>query len=266
MTTVLGIDAAWTATQPSGVALVQKVGMRWSCRAVAPSYGGFGQASRGGPVDWRAPAAASTPDVEQLLAAATRLAGHAPDVVAVDMPVSTVEIMGRRTADSEVSRRFGAQGCSTHSPSTVRPGPLGAALSRQLEAAGFELATTVSAPGTTRKLLEVYPHPALLALLNRNQRVPYKVSKSSKYWHGASLAVRIEKLLAEFNAILNGLSAHIDDIPLQLPRAHDVESLSSLKRYEDGIDALVCCWVGCQYLDGRAVPLGDATGAIWCPV
>ncbi|MEJ1938539.1 hypothetical protein WDZ92_50740, partial [Nostoc sp. NIES-2111] len=102
--------------------------------------------------------------------------------------------------------------------------------------------------------------------LNRNQRVPYKVSKSSKYWHGASLAVRIENLLAEFEAILDGLSAQIDDIPLQLPRAHDVESLSSLKRYEDGIDALVCCWVGCQYLDGRAVPLGDATGAIWCPV
>lgn len=266
MTTVLGIDAAWTATQPSGVALVHRVGARWSCRAVAPSYAAFEQASRGEPIDWKAPAAAGKPDAEQLLAAATRLVGHTPDVVAVDMPVATVEITGRRAADREVSRRFGAQGCSTHSPSTVRPGTLGAALSRQFETAGFDIATSTTAPGTHGKLLEVYPHPALLALLNRDHRVPYKVSKSTKYWRGAPLAVRIEKLLAEFDAILSGLSAHIDGIALRLPTRQDVDSLSSLKQYEDGIDALVCCWIGCQYLDGQAAPLGDATGAIWCPV
>ena len=38
---VLGIDAAWTAHQPSNIALVQNTGSRWSCIAVAPSYEAF---------------------------------------------------------------------------------------------------------------------------------------------------------------------------------------------------------------------------------
>ena len=31
-------------------------------------------------------------------------------------------------------------------------------------------------------LIECYPHVDLLALLNRNYRVPYKVSRSAQYW------------------------------------------------------------------------------------
>ena len=38
MTTVLGIDAAWTAKNPSGVALVSRQGGQWMCRGLAPSY------------------------------------------------------------------------------------------------------------------------------------------------------------------------------------------------------------------------------------
>ena len=38
MAAVLGIDAAWTTTNPSGVALVALVGERWRCVALAPSY------------------------------------------------------------------------------------------------------------------------------------------------------------------------------------------------------------------------------------
>ena len=38
---VLGIDAAWTAHHPSGVALVQRTTTGWSCLAVATSYEAF---------------------------------------------------------------------------------------------------------------------------------------------------------------------------------------------------------------------------------
>ena len=38
---VLGIDAAWTAHHPSGVALVQRTTTGWSCLAVVPSYEAF---------------------------------------------------------------------------------------------------------------------------------------------------------------------------------------------------------------------------------
>ena len=38
---VLGIDAAWTVHQPSGIALVQNTAKGWSCLAFAPSYEAF---------------------------------------------------------------------------------------------------------------------------------------------------------------------------------------------------------------------------------
>tara|TARA_B100002003_G_scaffold148670_1_gene137814 strand:+ start:724 stop:861 length:138 start_codon:yes stop_codon:yes gene_type:complete len=42
-------------------------------------------------------------------------------------------------------------------------------------------------------------------------------------------------------------------------------SLAGLKTYEDGIDALVCAWVGIEYLRGAATPYGDDDAAIWIP-
>ena len=39
-------------------------------------------------------------------------------------------------------------------------------------------------------LIECYPHVALLALLKRDYRVPYKVSRSGKYWKAEKLTRR----------------------------------------------------------------------------
>jgi predicted RNase H-like nuclease len=119
--------------------------------------------------------------------------------------------------------------------------------------------------GTTHRLVEVYPHPALLTLLNRERRVPYKVSKASTYWRGVSIPERIGRLLDEFANIQRGLEQHIDDMAIRLPHADDVKTLSALKPVEDALDALVCCWVGGAYLAGTAYPLGDETAAVWCP-
>ena len=41
MAIVLGIDAAWTIANDSGVALVRKTASRWQLLAVAESYGEF---------------------------------------------------------------------------------------------------------------------------------------------------------------------------------------------------------------------------------
>lgn len=42
-------------------------------------------------------------------------------------------------------------------------------------------------------------------------------------------------------------------------------SLSSLKRYEDALDALVCAWVGIKFMEGHALALGDDRCAVWVP-
>jgi predicted RNase H-like nuclease len=131
--------------------------------------------------------------------------------------------------------------------------------------AGFPLVTSPSGL-RSRALLEVYPHPALLSLLRREQRVPYKISTAGRFWPKADVRTRIVRLLEQFEAIHRALSNVIGPIPLALPDAKTVPSLAWLKRFEDALDALVCTWVGIEYLCGRAVPLGDATAAIWCPV
>lgn len=264
--TILAVDAAWTAAQPSGVALVQQRGNRWHCVALAPSYRSFTEQAEGIATDWsisRFPG--SEPDMPRLLAAAERLAGRPVDIVTLDLPIARTPFTSRREADRAVSRQFGSRWCAAHSPTAVRPGSLGARISEALSAAGYELATTETRSPGSRQFLEVYPHPALLSLLQRPKRVPYKVSKSRTYWPAESVAARISHLLDEFIAIRQALGAAFHGLTLELPEPNAVRSLSALKRYEDALDALVCAWVGVEYLAARTLPLGDGDAAIWCP-
>jgi len=263
---VLGIDAAWTAHQPSGVSLVQRHGERWQCLALAPSYASFIALADGIPLDWAARAKGSNPDMVELLRAAERMSGGRVDLIAFDMPLSKEPIGNRREADREVSRIFGGRGCAVHSPTAKRPGAIADGIRQQLEEIGYHLQAADDQAGAAG-LIEVYPHVALLALLERNYRVPYKVSRSLQYWRADQLSVeeRIEKLLHEFRRIHDGLSQHIEAINLQLPQPNEVKALSALKPLEDCLDALVCAWVAIEHLQGRTRGLGDATAAIWCP-
>jgi len=263
---VLGIDAAWTKGEPSGVALVVSSGGAWRYRGVAPSYDAFLSLADGCPVAWQTGRfVGCVPDVRGLLDSAHKLAGAPVDVVAIDMPVSTVPIVGRRKADNCISATFGGRGCSTHSPSATRPGPLGECLSREFERAGYSIAHAAEAAGMPLRLIEVYPHPALLTLLDRLFRVPYKVGKSRKYWPGSTIDQRTSAILVEFQLINQGLTRVVGPTGLNLPNTINVPAPASLKRYEDALDALVSAWVGTCYAEGNTVPYGDATAAIWCP-
>lgn len=267
MKIILGIDAAWTHAEPSGVALIE-LDENKECRslATAPSYDSFVGLAEGTRIDWNQPRfAGSTPDVGILLAAAEKLARKPVDILAVDIPVATIPITKRREADQKISQEFGGRWCSAHTPSLTRPGRLGATLSSELHSAGYPLLTGGLNEPVGKGLLEVYPHPALLSLLNRSQRVPYKVSKSNRYWPRETVSNRIGNLLAEFEAIYAALAISIDNLPFHLPKPEQVAAIANLKRYEDALDSLVCAWVGAQFLLGRTVALGDATAAIWCP-
>ena len=264
--TILAIDAAWTASQPSGVALIQQQGSGWHCITLAPSYQSFIEEAAETATNWsvsRFPG--NEPDIPRLLEVAEQLAGRSMDLVTLDMPMARTPFATRREADRAVSWEFSSRWCAAHSPTAACPGPLGARVSKALTAAGYELATTATASPGSRQFLEVYPHPALLSLLRRPQRVPYKVSKSRTYWPGETVPGRIRKLLSEFTAVHRSLGDVFDGLMLELPEPENVRSLSALKRYEDALDALVCAWVGVEYLEGRAVAMGDADAAIWCP-
>lgn len=138
-------------------------------------------------------------------------------------------------------------------------------MTNQFCKAGYQLVTSLDNAPVTRKFIEVYPHPALLALLRASYRVPYKVQKSSRYWPGVSVRERINRLLVQFADIHTAVAKEIEGVPLALPSPAAVSSLSSLKRYEDALDALVCGWVAAQFTQGNAIPYGDATAAVWVP-
>jgi hypothetical protein len=44
------------------------------------------------------------------------------------------------------------------------------------------------------------------------------------------------------------------------------KTLRCWKAWEDVIDAIVCCWVGLEWLADAAEPYGDEDAAIWVPV
>ena len=268
MTAVLGMDAAWTANKPSGVALIRQSpdAGRWECVQIAPGYKSFVATADGNPVRWNQRPEPGCPEPERLLEAAQRrLGGECVSVVTIDIPLSKVPITSRRKCDRDISQEFGARGCSTHSPSTDRPGAISTKLLNGLHDCGYELAVDY-AIDRTNSVIEVYPHPALLALLNRDYRVPYKVSRSLRYWPETAVHERVDLLMKEFWNIYNALDGVIHEIPDFLPEPpYEGRTLASLKQYEDALDALVCAWVGARYLEGHAIASGDHNAAIWVP-
>lgn len=266
MFAILAIDAAWTDGEPSGVALVAKKDNQWSCLCVAPSYEAFLARASGRPVDWVSGRFRGTaPDAKAIISAARSIANSEIALIAIDMPVATVQFTSRREADNAVSKAFGAQGCSTHSPSAQRPGLLGSLLMKNLKDNDYPLATANYGAGTLHATIEVYPHPAILRLVNASYRIPYKVGKSLSYWPSTSREERIRHLLAEFGRIEGALHNILGYTGIPIPPTRAVQKLATLKRYEDALDALICAWVAIQYTSGLATAYGDDTAAIWVP-
>ncbi|GAK70677.1 hypothetical protein RRU01S_13_00150 [Agrobacterium rubi TR3 = NBRC 13261] len=158
MKLVLGIDTAWTERQPSGVALISDDGRGWQLVEVAASYEEFFSAPDGLAFIRHH---GSIPDAGEIVSAVELKTGSSPDVVAIDMPLSVMPIVGRRVSDNLISSLYGARGGGTHTPSATRPGKISDDLRAGFDAAGYRLAVT-SLRG--RDLIEVYPHPALIEL------------------------------------------------------------------------------------------------------
>jgi len=256
---ILGVDAAWTESQPSGVALAVETEGGWRLAAVEASYGHFVGRANGDALGERPHG--SKPDAAMLLGAARQLCGRRVDLVAVDMPMARRPIVGRRPCDTAISKRYGGKGAATHSPSAERPGKVSDALRAGFEALGYRLCTALPARG----LIEVYPHPALIEFMNETRRLAYKAGKTLIYWPDVSSDNRRLKLRAVWSRIVEALERRIEGAAAALPPpSHDIRGWR-LKAYEDKLDAVVCAAVAIAALDGKAEPHGDESAAIWVP-
>jgi predicted RNase H-like nuclease len=257
---VLGIDAAWTVANPSGIALLTTDTNPPRVLQASPSFEDFVRKTK--PDAWcgKYNSKASLTDV--LVAAKAMGAGaDMIDVIAVDMPIAQQPVRGRRYCDQLISRSFGARGCATHTPTASRPGKISDRFLHEAQEAGFSLVTAVS-QRSERALLEVYPHVAVLELCNVGFRVPYKLSRRARYWPGASPGDRLKKIAESWEHIMRCLNER-----MLIDFAVDCtgKPLQFWKAWEDTIDAVVCCWVGLEWLAGRTRPYGDELAAIWVP-
>ena len=258
---VLGIDAAWTETEPSGVALAVEREGGWRLAAVGASYDHF-LARATGVAPGEARPRGSEPDAAALIDAVHRMCGRTPDVVAVDMPLARHPIVGRRCCDDEVTRAYGAKGAAVLSPSAARPGALSDRLREAFEALDDGLCVKPPARG----LIEVYPHAALIEFLRAPRRLEYKAGKIGRDWPSLSDSERQDKLRAVWARIVETVARRIAGVAEALPLpAPDLRGWR-LKAYEDKLDAIVCCAVGVAALDGEAKAYGQEDAAIWVPV
>lgn len=190
--------------------------------------------------------------------------------VAIDAPLVVANETGTRPCDRDITRLFGRYHAGTHPANRCnlqRYGGLrGERLAQFLEERGFTHALPIE-PGTeTRRILEVYPHPAMVTLFGLDRILRYKSRPGRTY----------EMRWAEFRRYQMCLRALVDGKPpLLLPAEiieRQVEGLGghALKRYEDLLDAVFCAYIAlyCWFWGpARCHTFGDlASGYIIVPL
>lgn len=191
-------------------------------------------------------------------------------LVGFDAPLIVRNATGRRACESVIAAGFASAHAGPYPGNlTLLRGDVRAyRLARRLRL-GVSPAAVDRRP--LRAALEVFPHPALVVLLERTERLPYKPKP------GRSLDVRHGAMCE----LLDGLE-HLKraDPPLDVtagpdwPRLaetlHARPSGAALKRLEDELDAYVCAYIGLYHLawaGRRSLTVGDATnGYIVTPV
>ncbi len=229
----LGLDLGWT-TGATGLALVDGCG-----RVVASGRAGSDEEI----VAW--------------------IAAHSTDVAvaAFDAPLVVPNETGQRVAEREIGQHFGRFGASAHACNRGRFGggpPRAWRLSQQL---GWATDPRVAPGHGAPVAIEVYPHPALIALCGLGYRLDYK--KGSQ-----------ERRLPGFRALLRCLES-IPELRLDsYPRWAELRTQVStahrgvLNRVEDEVDAIVCAhlaWLWHRRPDALRVYGDHAEGYIVAP-
>lgn len=260
----LGIDAAWTEKNPSGVALLSELETgNWELLRVSRSYEEF----ISGDFSWSEKARGSIPEAGELLKVCSALVGE-PDCVSIDMPIASFPITGRRACDNGISSHFGGKGASTHSPTPERPGRIASQMYTEFHSKGYEW-RNIGAVEKKKSLLEVYPHTAIIRYLELDYRYEYKVEKRGSYkaWATLTPEERLRKLIRNLNHLSTSLKLRVSNIHEFIPVLEEETKYPTfyLKSVEDMLDAVVCAMVGMDYLNGRVEGYGAADGTIWVP-
>ncbi len=218
---LVGIDLAWGEKNPDGLCIIESSGEHAEITSIELSHGD-----------------------DQLLERLAALPDSAPAILAIDAPLVCNNHTGSRPVDRLTHSVFGRWKCGCHPANTQlvqRP----QRLLKKINALGF--ATGWSG---NRYVMEVYPHPAIVAWFNLAERIPYKRG-------------RVAARRKEFSRLQSLILKHVPEL---FPRLMINESTRQLltqpwtKNIEDLTDALLCALIACwhYYHHGQqSLILGD---------
>ncbi len=184
-------------------------------------------------------------DDDEILAFVAKTAGSGPALVAIDAPITVPNASGARPCDRQITGSFGRFHAGAHPANRralkryggLRAERLSERIAREL---GFVLDPCIARQMANRQLVEVYPHPGMVAL--------FGLDKALKYKRGPVEQRR--KALGRLQAHLLALAHRIPALKVGEGWRRDLAALKGrrLKQYEDLLDSLFCayavayCW------------------------
>ena len=211
----VGIDLAWGEKSPSGLAVLDADGLLLHVSAQGNDAA--------------------------IVASLTRFV-ETDCLVAIDAPLVVENATGNRPAEAALNRDFARFDAGAHPSNTGNPVFSGVPRGARL-AAKFGLDMDPSS-SSRRRAIEVYPHPATVAL--------FRLGRTLKYKHKAGRLLR--ELRAELLRLMRLLEG-LEDSPLPLhvggnedwkvlvAKVESASRKSDLRRAEDQVDAVVCAYV-----------------------
>lgn len=170
-------------------------------------------------------------------------------LVAVDAPLVVTNPSGNRPCEAELNRDFARFDAGAHPSNTGKlefgSTPRGARLAKLL---GLDMDPSSR---RRRRAIEVYPHPATVALFRLGRTLKYKNKPGRRL-------IELKSELLRLIGLLEGLAAA--EVPMTLSGHEGWRSLvddveiaqrkSDLRRAEDQVDAVVCAYVA-MYAERR---------------
>lgn len=220
----VGIDIAWSENNPTGISVLEGDKESASLEAV-------------GLVETD----------EQIIDFVSEEVGEEDAIVTIDAPLKVPNEEGRRPAEEVTGKLFSKYDAGAHPANRKRLSQWtgrvrGEDIVEKLENKGFAHSPRLEKHERSRKVMEVYPHPAMVALFDLDKILKYKNKSGRDY----------EFLYKEFRKFQENLRNLEDsEITLEAPEIveKEVEGLigQDLKAYEDKLDAVFCAYIAYFY-------------------
>jgi predicted RNase H-like nuclease/ppGpp synthetase/RelA/SpoT-type nucleotidyltranferase len=211
----VGVDLAWGERKPTGVAVVDDGG-----RLV---YAGVAQ-------DDASIKAAIGPYVQEEC------------LVAFDAPLVVNNPTGQRSSEAALNRDFAKFEAGAHPTNTGKPEFAGTPRAARIADALDLDIDPYSA--SSRRAIEVYPHPATVALFRLGRTLKYKSKPGRNLAQLRSELLRLMDLVETLAQATPSLRVSDHDGWTELRQsAQTAERKSELRRAEDPVDAVICAYV-----------------------